>query len=311
VAPGPGTRPRPDAGQATLEHVGVVLVVALLLAGVVAAVAVNTAVVGAGASRAVCLVLTAGLGDCASGQPVTAEPAPTCRLSGARDVALGLDLTFVESGNDAASAGRNAATAPPGAADRGAHGRHGAGRGGAADGHGPRDQGRGRRVRRGRRHVPGRREWLVGSGATRTPWSRRRTGPGRPAVRHGAGRQRAAAAARRGGPGGDVPATGPGLRHPGRLRRRQRLRRCGRCLRGRRPTAAPPPSWATATPRSPRHDHVLLPDHHAGRRAGEERRPAGTEAPVDAVETVTTVTVRDGEVVRASRSGIGAGASAG
>ena len=93
-----------ESGQATLEHVGLVMVVALLVAGVVAAFAVNAAAVSGGAARAICLVLTLGQGDCGAAAPEQAadrQPTTPCQIGGAGDsVALGLDFTFVEVGAD-------------------------------------------------------------------------------------------------------------------------------------------------------------------------------------------------------------------
>ena len=71
------------------------------MAGVVAALAVNVSVVGAGASRAVCLALTAGLGDCA-GAVRAAEPGQraVCAPSTDAAVARGLGAAFVDAGSD-------------------------------------------------------------------------------------------------------------------------------------------------------------------------------------------------------------------
>lgn len=92
-----------DSGQATIEQVGVLAVVALVLTAVLSAFLANAPGIGDGAARLICQVLTVGQGDCGSG-PLGAEdrePTTPCPVRAEGDtISLGIDIGFVGLGGN-------------------------------------------------------------------------------------------------------------------------------------------------------------------------------------------------------------------
>lgn len=94
---------RGDAGQTTVEQVGVLGVVALLIAALAAAFTLNATAISGDVARIVCQVLTLGQGDCGGGGTTaeSREPLSPCLLAGRGDnINLGIGFTFVEIGSD-------------------------------------------------------------------------------------------------------------------------------------------------------------------------------------------------------------------
>ena len=96
------SRARGDHGQATIEQLGILAVVAVVISAVLLAFALSTALVGSGTARLVCQVLTLGTGDC--GAPADAadrEPDEPCLVAGESDrIRAGIGFTFVQVGAD-------------------------------------------------------------------------------------------------------------------------------------------------------------------------------------------------------------------
>lgn len=92
---------RGDGGQATVEQIGVVAVVALVVGAVLLAFTSNSALIGAETARLVCQVLTIGTDDCGAPAGPAREPDVPCAVAGKSDrIRAGISFTFAQIGGD-------------------------------------------------------------------------------------------------------------------------------------------------------------------------------------------------------------------
>lgn len=91
-----------DRGQATVEQVGVVALVAVVISAVLLAFTLNTAFIGSETARLVCQVLTLGTGDCGSAaEAADREPTTPCPVAGESEkIRAGIGFTFAQIGAD-------------------------------------------------------------------------------------------------------------------------------------------------------------------------------------------------------------------
>ena len=92
-----------DRGQATVEQIGVVALVALVIGAVLLAFGLNSSFISSGTVRVVCQVLTAGTGDCGDAVDAAAgrEPSSPCLVAGESDrIRAGIGFTFAQVGAD-------------------------------------------------------------------------------------------------------------------------------------------------------------------------------------------------------------------
>lgn len=91
-----------DDGQATVEQIGVLALVAVVVSAVVLAFTLNSSFIGSETARLVCQVLTLGSGDCGSaGEAADREPTSPCLVAGESDrIRAGIGFTFAQIGAD-------------------------------------------------------------------------------------------------------------------------------------------------------------------------------------------------------------------
>ncbi len=96
-------RPRSDAGQATMDYIGTLAVVALVIGAVAVAFTANSTLVGERTAYLICKVITLGQGGCGESAPNGEERQPTtpCVVGSRGDeIKLGVSVTFIEVGEN-------------------------------------------------------------------------------------------------------------------------------------------------------------------------------------------------------------------
>lgn len=96
-------RPRADAGQATMDYIGTLAVVALVIGAVVVAFTANSTLIGERTAYLICKVITLGQGGCGGSGPTGEERQPTtpCVVGSRGDeIKLGVSITFIEIGEN-------------------------------------------------------------------------------------------------------------------------------------------------------------------------------------------------------------------
>lgn len=94
-------RPRSDAGQATMDYIGTLAVVALVIGAVALAFTANSGLVGDRAAELICKVLTAGQGGCGGSLPdgEARQPTEPCVVGSRGDqIDASVSVTFIEIG---------------------------------------------------------------------------------------------------------------------------------------------------------------------------------------------------------------------
>jgi hypothetical protein len=92
-----------DAGQATLEQMGVLALAAVVITAVLLAFTANTPAIGTAAARLICQVVTLGTGSCGGATETGPEREPTtpCLLASDGDrIEAGLSFTFISIGGN-------------------------------------------------------------------------------------------------------------------------------------------------------------------------------------------------------------------
>ena len=96
-------RPRRDAGQATMDYIGTLAVVALVIGAVVVAFTSSSGLIGERVAILVCKVLTVGQGGCGGSLPdgEARQPTGPCVVGSRGDeIKAGVSITFIEIGGN-------------------------------------------------------------------------------------------------------------------------------------------------------------------------------------------------------------------
>lgn len=93
-------RPRSDAGQATMDYIGTLAVVALVIGAVITAFTASSGLVGERAAQLICKVLTLGQGGCGGETEVRNRQPTTPCVVGSRgdEIEAGISITFIDIG---------------------------------------------------------------------------------------------------------------------------------------------------------------------------------------------------------------------
>jgi hypothetical protein len=95
-------RPRADAGQATMDYIGTLAVVVLVIGAVVTAFTASSGLVGERAAQLICKVLTLGQGGCGgSTDGQDRQPTSPCVVGSRGDeISAGISVTFIDLGGN-------------------------------------------------------------------------------------------------------------------------------------------------------------------------------------------------------------------